>query len=131
MDGRLWISKLYEVFFPSFYALGSPSNWNISLVPETMKAVTIVKDWIRELLYNIDPTEHRIHFLTFFLQATSLSLVLNGHEPLDYVFRARCMQPPIPYYLLFNPGEPALAYALRAIQNIEFHSITKGMLFLM
>jgi hypothetical protein len=127
---RFWLSKLYDSLFPPHYSLGSPSCWDRNLLSETPRAVDIVKDWLKELIFSIDPFEKpRARFLPYFMQAGVLAKLFDEQSSLDYIFRARCMcikyrefmRPPDGDYVLHDAVAPLIGQSEKAL--------ARGMLF--
>jgi hypothetical protein len=131
LRNRFWLSKLYDSLFPPHYSLGSPSCWDRNLLPETQRAVEIVKDWLKELIFSIDPLslQPRARFLPYFIQAGALAKLFDEQSSHDYMYRARCMV--IRYREFMRPpdGDYVLHDAVAPLIGQSNLSLARGMLF--
>lgn len=75
--------------------MGTPSVLQLTPNIEIAKAAEVVKDWLTELVYTLDPKarQNQATFLTFFMRALSMHLVFTPppSPPPDYLRRAYCM----------------------------------------
>jgi hypothetical protein len=129
---RLWLSKLYEAIFPPYFALGSPCLWDKELLPETPKAINVVQDWLRELVYTINPFSRPqlTRFLAFFMQANALSKILGQEAFQEYIWRARCMVDLRPRgYIRSYQGHYILNDCVEMTLGRQPASVAQGVLF--
>jgi hypothetical protein len=129
---RLWLSKLYEAIFPPYFSLGSPCLWDKELLPETSKAIDVAQDWLRELVYTINPflKPQSTRFLTFFMQANALSKILGQEAFREYISRARCMVDLRPFnYFRSAEGHYILNDCVEMTLGQQPASVAQGLLF--
>jgi hypothetical protein len=92
-----------------------------------------VKDWLRELIYTLDPFHHQAVFLTFFLQALTLHRLISlpSRTPLDFVQKSKCMTTRRPEkFVRSKQGDYILLDVYGAIANDQRFSISQGILFI-
>ena len=85
---RYWLDRLYEALNPYFYVYGCRANLQLSLIPGAERALVVVKDWVRHMIYTNDPYKYSITFLTTFLRSAILSFNHDGKEAFDYIIQA-------------------------------------------
>jgi hypothetical protein len=129
---REWLSRLYDALFPPFFSLGSPAGWDQHLLPETAKAIEIVREWLRELVYSIDPWTQRTKFLTFFLQANTLSRLFDKASFQDHINRARCMTTIRPHaFIRSAQGHYILSDCVDFTIGKSHIAVARGLMFAM
>jgi hypothetical protein len=89
-----------------------------------------VKDWLKELVFTIDPRTQRSRFLPFFLQANILISLLDEQSSLEYVRRALCMTIVRPSeFIRSRYNDYVLDDALESIIGRSDVSLARGLLF--
>ncbi|KAG2360021.1 hypothetical protein BDR07DRAFT_1487589 [Suillus spraguei] len=88
---RDWLKHLYEAINPPFFIQGSPADLDMSLMPLRLDSMKVVKLWIRESFYSLDPFYTQAEFLTALMGITSLSFAFDRHDAPVYISRAKCM----------------------------------------
>ncbi|GJE94213.1 hypothetical protein PsYK624_103810 [Phanerochaete sordida] len=86
---RFWLSSLYHTMYPSHPKLGVATSLKLGSIPEAEKAIQVIKDWIRDLLYNLSPwlCERRL-FLTDVAELMALAFAFDRTAARDYIPRA-------------------------------------------
>ena len=71
---RKWLSRLESALNPLFYLSGSISMTQLDMIPEAHAGLPIVKQWIEEILFSLNPSrpELQTRFVTNFLKATNI-----------------------------------------------------------
>jgi hypothetical protein len=85
------LSYLYEAFNPPFFIQGSLADLDMSLMPFRLDGMKVVKTWIRESFYSLDPFYMRPQFLTALMRITSLSFAFDRNDAPSYISRAKCI----------------------------------------
>jgi hypothetical protein len=134
--GRIWLSKFFEVLLPPYPLLGSPCNIHWDKVPDSARAVAVAKEWSKELVFNLDPRRfnQRSGFLTYFVQGVTLTHLLASDEvnPLDFVYRARCMRYPRPVdFIRLDGGRYILEDICTTVSRWGGGSLDSGLLFVL
>jgi hypothetical protein len=123
------LSRLYDALFPPFFSLGSPANWDQNLLPETSQAIDVVREWLRELVYTIDPRNQKMRFLTFSLQANTLSRLFDKTSFQTYIHRAQCMTGFKPREFMRNHNDYVLADCADFTIGKSHTGLAQGLMF--
>ncbi|KAG1851820.1 hypothetical protein C8R48DRAFT_361252 [Suillus tomentosus] len=87
---RNWLKHLYEAINPPFFIQGSPADLDMNLMPLRLDGMKVVKLWIRESFYSLDPFHTQAEFLTVLMGITSLSFAFDRDDAPVYISRAKC-----------------------------------------
>jgi hypothetical protein len=99
---------------------------------ETSRAIDVVQDWLRELVYTIDPLSRvqSTRFLAFFMQANALAKILGQNTFVDYIWRARCMVDLRPRaFMRSSQGDYILNDCVEMTLGRSAVSVAQGLLF--
>lgn len=131
MYARLWLAKLHEALFPYHHIAGSPSNLHRGRI--SSQAPQVVKDWVREMIYELNPLELGDRFFTFFLQAVSLAFLFDGSHSQDYIMSAPFMKPlsPDSPFCRSPDGHNILVDGFLSVQALNNWSSIQGLRFIM
>ena len=88
---RDWLNSLYEALNPPFFIQGSLADLDMSLMPFGLDGMRVVKTWIRESFYSLDPFYMQPQFLTALMRITSLSVAFDRDDAPTYISRAKCI----------------------------------------
>jgi len=88
---RDWLSYLYEALNPPFFIQGSLADLDMSLMPFRLDGMKVVKAWIRESFYSLDPNDMQPEFSTALMRITSLSFAFDRNDAPNYISQARCI----------------------------------------
>ncbi|KAG2091484.1 uncharacterized protein F5147DRAFT_822994 [Suillus discolor] len=128
---RDWLKHLYEAINPPFFIQGSPADLDINLMPLRLDGMKVVKLWIRESFYSLDPFYTQAEFLTALMGITSLSFAFDRNDAPVYISRAKCtVSGPLE---LFRKGDNRYMVhdLLSSYQGATRSSISSGILYLL
>jgi hypothetical protein len=111
---RVWLSRLYESLFPPIPELGSIANLTSSFISETKIGLRVVKDWIRETLYNLHPGP--LLFLSNFIKVFWLAVTFDGDGVRSYIQRVPGMRRALPNYL-YRDNRASIIYDLASFRD--------------
>ncbi|KAF8491287.1 hypothetical protein JB92DRAFT_2753228 [Gautieria morchelliformis] len=99
---RIWLERLHDVAFPTFYAFGHVSALLANSIPEYQKVKQILSGWIRHRFYSLRPY-HRDEdkFLMEVTHTAALAFAFDRDNATHYIRRADCIvlhRPPILVY---------------------------------
>ncbi|KAI0089815.1 hypothetical protein BDY19DRAFT_86920 [Irpex rosettiformis] len=98
-----WLSRFYHVLFPVHVKAGSWLDLDTKLVPEAEKGLSLVREWLRDFLYNASFKEiGRPQFLTNIASVMTLELFLEKDNAVSHFNRAACITSEKPYIYLRN-----------------------------
>ncbi|KAG6919462.1 hypothetical protein DXG01_005721 [Tephrocybe rancida] len=100
---RQYICQLYEAVNPPFYRLGTHSQLNPDLIPEYRKGIQVLKEWLRDAAYVLD-FNPRVLLLTNLLRISSLALMFDRRDALNYLRKAPCLSSAVRPYLRGSSG---------------------------
>ncbi|TFK38654.1 hypothetical protein BDQ12DRAFT_96280 [Crucibulum laeve] len=127
---KYWLGKLHTVLNPPHFKLGSPANLDIRLAPDTAEGFRVVKNWTRNLIYNLE-YQPVIPFLTHVMRAGDFSFTLDENEASHYMYGAPFLSPTrAPMQFLRMPGKVFILPELFAsLEGNQSWSLTAGLLF--
>ncbi|KAI0079047.1 hypothetical protein K474DRAFT_723989 [Panus rudis PR-1116 ss-1] len=127
---RFWLTALHQALFPPHNMFGSIINLDTSRIPEYQKAVQIVKDWIKDILFNLRPNHER--FLTALIEAATLAYAFDRAAAPEYISRVPCVGDVSkrPAELLRVDGRYVVHDLLDALDGTTISSISAGFLAL-
>jgi len=88
---RDWLNYLYEALNPPFFIQGSLADLDMSQMPFRTDGMKVVKTWIRDSFYSLDPFYKQPQFLTTLMRITSLSFAFDRNDAPGYISRAKCV----------------------------------------
>ncbi|KAH8101588.1 hypothetical protein BXZ70DRAFT_933981 [Cristinia sonorae] len=93
---KFWLSILYHALFPPSSAFGSASLFDPTTIPEAERAIPVLKIWLRNLFYNLNPTPNdssalNTTFLDNIVELIRLAIVFDHEAARQYFGRARCV----------------------------------------
>jgi len=129
IDSRYWLDRLYDAMSPSFYKLGTVANLSSTLWQD--RGFAVVKEWIRNLLFELREDHERQHFLTTLLKATKLAFIIDSSEAPRYVYNARFIRNS-PHVAFIRPDGRGYVVSdlVTAMHGTEPLSISAGILSL-
>ncbi|KAG2070632.1 hypothetical protein BDR04DRAFT_1076404 [Suillus decipiens] len=128
---RDWLKHLYEAINPPFFIQGSPADLDMSLMPLRLDSMKVVKLWIRESFYSLDPFYTQAEFLTALMGVTSLSFAFDRHDAPVYISRAKCtVSGPSELFRKWD-GRYMVHDLLSSYQGATRSSISSGILYLL
>ncbi|KAA1475419.1 hypothetical protein DENSPDRAFT_842194 [Dentipellis sp. KUC8613] len=80
---RLWLDRLDNALNPLLYDTGSLSALDNKIIPEALEGSKVVRRWIQDILFNLDPHkgEHlEFDFVANFTKASSLGIFLDSNS---------------------------------------------------
>ncbi|KAI1785420.1 hypothetical protein LXA43DRAFT_132940 [Ganoderma leucocontextum] len=128
---RHWLRQLYEAVYPPYYKLGSVHDLSPALIPEFKLGGQVIKVWVRDRLYALDPHRPPNAFLTNLIQAARLALKFDQDAAAEYLHRVPTImiyRPPM--LLRDNDKSYVVHYLLHSMQDSDEHALNKGVLFM-
>jgi hypothetical protein len=101
---RIWLKRLHDVAFPTFYAFGHVSALLTNSIPEYQKVKQILSGWICHRFYSLRPYYRdgiEDKFLAEVINAAALAFAFDRDNATHYIRRADCIvlhRPPILVY---------------------------------
>ncbi|KAI0757675.1 hypothetical protein C8Q80DRAFT_1134839, partial [Daedaleopsis nitida] len=129
---RLWMRQLSEALFPAYYKLGSIDILAADTIPELEQALQIVRLWVHDMLYKLDPYISSHLFLSTFMRAVRLALVFDS-KAMDYLYRTPSVAGCRPVPLLRGKDKAYVIHDLLAVLHLpseDVSSLNRGLLFL-
>ncbi|KAG2048322.1 hypothetical protein BDR06DRAFT_962830, partial [Suillus hirtellus] len=128
---RDWLKHLYEAINPPLFIQGSPADLDMNLMPLRLDGLKVVKLWICESFYSLDPFFTQAEFLTALMGITSLSFAFDRDDAPAYISRAKCtISGPLD---LVRKGDKRYMVhdLLSSYQGASLSSISSGILYLL
>ncbi|KIK96874.1 hypothetical protein PAXRUDRAFT_273934 [Paxillus rubicundulus Ve08.2h10] len=126
-----WLSHLYEAFKPQFHVQGSIADLDFSMMPGGHESIRAIRHWVRDALYNLDPTHDRSGFLTTVLRLTSLVFAFDRSDALKCInqapFNTHHVKPP---NFLYTDGRYLVEDIVNLFDGVAQTSISSGIRFL-
>lgn len=82
---------LYHTLYPAHYKLGAAPLLEFDTIPESDKAIQVIKDWVRDSIYHLSPWSDQEYFLTNVAELIALAYAFDRAEAQQYIPRARCI----------------------------------------
>ncbi|KAG0703070.1 hypothetical protein DFH29DRAFT_918710 [Suillus ampliporus] len=127
---RDWLSHLYEALNPPFFIQGSLADLDMTLMPFRLDGMKVVKLWIRESFYSLDPFYTHSQFLTALMRIASLSFAFDRNDAPRYISRAKCMVSR-PVALHRKDNRYMVHDLFSSYQGASHSSISSGILYLL
>lgn len=132
---RILLRQLYYSLCPQSYKLGSAHSLKPVLIPELEKGIDIIKDWVINALYCLNPMFHhselRRDFLASFHRLVILCRIFDFPETQYHLFRIPCIRIYRPQGLLREPTRDYVVhFMLQCIQDLSNDSTARGIVFL-
>jgi tetratricopeptide (TPR) repeat protein len=128
---RDWLNHLYEALNPPFFIQGSPADLDMSLMPFRQDGMKVVKLWIRESFYSLDPFWVNSQFLTAVMRITSLSFAFDRNDASSYISRAKCIVSRPAELIRRGDNRYMLKDLLNSYRGAICSSVSSGILFLL
>ncbi|KAF9230368.1 hypothetical protein BU15DRAFT_69253, partial [Melanogaster broomeanus] len=126
-----WLNHLYEAVFPPVCYQGSVADIDWSTIQNASDGIRIVREWVRDAIYSLDPINDPETFLTLILRLTKLSFAFDELDPIQYITRARSVRFFRHPELLRGPEGAYVVYdMLASIEGVTPTSISSGVLYL-
>ncbi|KAH7885020.1 hypothetical protein F5I97DRAFT_1811384, partial [Phlebopus sp. FC_14] len=77
-----WLNYIYEAIFPPFYVLGTIADLDMS---KSRDGERILKEWIQDAIYSLDPSESPEDFLTVAIRLIKLALTFDEKHAVQYL----------------------------------------------
>lgn len=127
------MSSLYHTLYPTHYKLGTAAVLDLSAIPETEKACQVIKEWVRDSIYNLSPREE--HFLTDIAELTTLAYEFNRTEAQLYIPTASCIadsrhRPHTLMRGIAGGGRYIVSDLIEAIDGTSDAAVSAGILFI-
>ncbi|KAG1841504.1 hypothetical protein F4604DRAFT_1598121 [Suillus subluteus] len=127
---RNWLEHLYEALTPPLFIQGSFADLDLTLIPHGLAGLRVVKNWIRESFYLLNPSTSP-QFLTTLMRITSLSFAFDRNDAPSYIAEAQCLTRNISTELLRKLDNRYLVRdMLNSYRGATPSSISSGILFL-
>ncbi|KAG2109745.1 uncharacterized protein F5147DRAFT_150627 [Suillus discolor] len=128
---RDWLEHLYEALAPPLFIQGSFADLDLTLIPHGLVGLRVVKNWIRESFYRLNPSKSP-QFLTTLMRITSLSFAFDRNDAPTYIAQAKLVPKNTFTELLRQPDNRYLVVDMfNSYQGASPSSISSGILFLL
>ncbi|PIL29959.1 hypothetical protein GSI_07870 [Ganoderma sinense ZZ0214-1] len=128
---RHWLRRLYEAIYPPYYKLGSVNDLSPALIPEFDQGKQVIRVWVQDLLYAIEPHRHPNAFLTNLVQSIRLALKFDQNSATEYLHRLPTVMTYRPPMLLRDHDKSYVVhYFLDSMKNSDENALNKGVLFM-
>ena len=128
---RDWLNYLYEALNPPFFIQGSLADLDMKLMPFGQDGMRVVKTWIRESFYSLDPYYMGSHFSTALMRITSLSFAFDRNDAPSYISQAKCIVRSRLPELHRKDGSYVVEDLLSSYHAASRSSISSGILFIL
>jgi len=125
---KRWIDHLYDALNPPLFIQGSLADLDLTLIPHASVGLRVVKNWIRESFYKLDPFKSPSQFLTPLMRITSLSFTLDRNDAPAYIAQAKCKHTRL---LRKTDNRYMVDHMLSSYQGVTQSSISSGILYLL
>ncbi|KAG2034294.1 hypothetical protein BDR03DRAFT_1093813 [Suillus americanus] len=127
---RDWLEHLYEALTPPLFIQGSFADLDLTLIPHGLAGLGVVKNWIRESFYRLNPSTSP-QFLTTLMRITNLGFAFDRNDAPAYIAEAKCVTRNRSLKLLRKPDNRYLVEdILNFYRGTTASSISSGILFL-
>ncbi|KAG1889227.1 hypothetical protein F4604DRAFT_1950186 [Suillus subluteus] len=127
---RNWLEHLYEALTPPLFIQGSFADLDLTLIPHGLAGLRVVRNWIREAFYRMNPSTSP-QFLTTLMRIASLSFTFDRNDAPAYIAKAQCLTRNRSVELLRKPDNRYLVMdILNSYRGATPSSISSGILFL-
>jgi hypothetical protein len=128
---RNWLEHLHEALAPPLSIQGSFADLDLTLIPHGLAGQRVVKNWIRESFYRLNPSTSP-EFLTTLMKITSLGFAFDRNDAPSYIAQANCVTQNKFVELLRKPDDRYLVMDMfSSYQGVSPGSIELGILFLL
>ncbi len=124
---RFWINRLYEALHPPYQIFGSISHLAISTIPEAPKALNVVRDWVRTLVYGREYLP-KMTFLMDVMRTATLAFTFDRSQSI-YLRDAAYFRFPPPYIYMRQGRHLVLHELLYSMSGARTSSLTIGFQF--
>ncbi|KAK0506583.1 hypothetical protein EDD18DRAFT_36674 [Armillaria luteobubalina] len=124
---KFWLNRLYEALYPPHHMFGSISHLVLSSIPEAPKALNVVRDWVRAVVYGRE-YHPWTPFLTDVMRMTSLTLTFDRSQA-GYLRNAAYFRIPPPFVYIRRDNHLILNDLLNSILGSQTWSLTAGFRF--
>ncbi|KAK0245332.1 hypothetical protein EDD85DRAFT_895697 [Armillaria nabsnona] len=125
---KFWLHRLCDALHPPHHMFGSISHLALSTIPEAPKALNVVKEWVRTLIYRREFLPD-MAFLTDVIRATTLAFMFDRSEADDYLKHAAYFSMRTPPMYIRRGGSSILPELLAAMSGTYTWSLTAGFVF--
>ncbi|KAK0207964.1 hypothetical protein DFS33DRAFT_396866 [Desarmillaria ectypa] len=125
---KFWLNRLCEALHPPHHMFGSISHLALSTIPEAAKALNVVKDWVRTLVYG-RAYHPQMSFLTDVMRTTTLALMFDRNQA-GYLKNAAYFSIHTPSMYIRRGGSSIVSELLRAMSGTESWSLSAGFAFI-
>ncbi|KAK0440419.1 uncharacterized protein EV420DRAFT_1650550 [Desarmillaria tabescens] len=124
---KFWINRLYEALYPPHHMFGSISHLALSTIPEAPKALNVVKDWVRTLVYGRE-YHPWTNFLTDVMRTAALALAIDRSQA-DYLRNAAYFRIYPPFMYIRQGDRLILHDLLDSMSGHQTWSLSAGFRF--
>ncbi|PBK79680.1 hypothetical protein ARMGADRAFT_118281 [Armillaria gallica] len=124
---KFWLHRLYEALHPPYPIFGSISHLALSTIPEAPKALNVVRDWVRTLVYGRE-YHPRTNFLMDVMRTATLAFTFDRSQS-SYLRDAAYFRFPPPYIYIRRGSHLILHELLYSMSGARTWSLTAGFRF--
>ncbi|THH29325.1 hypothetical protein EUX98_g4866 [Antrodiella citrinella] len=127
---RFWLSKLYHALYPPHRRMGSIGILDLTLIPESDRAIPIVNEWVRDVLNTVHDGVPPPSYLTTISEASHLAFAFDSSAAREYLPRTPFVNMPPSHALLLRENQYHVVHdLLQALDGSSPVSISAGILF--
>ncbi|KAG8912744.1 hypothetical protein FRC00_003886, partial [Tulasnella sp. 408] len=130
---KTWITKLFQLCYPTSNKAGCLSDITPALIPEYSMAMPIVQCWLHEVFRNLRPADQVKYFLTNILITCLLATAFDYKEAVTYLWRGQWSLDPQNAFqngLIQENNRPAVGSAIIWLAKRTTTRINLGIYFL-
>ncbi|KAG8931119.1 hypothetical protein FRC00_000874 [Tulasnella sp. 408] len=130
---KTWITKLFQLCYPTSNKAGCLSDITPALIPEYSLAMPVVQCWLHEVFRNLRPADQVKYFLTNILITCLLATAFDYKEAVTYLWRGQwSLDPPNAFQngLIQENNKPAVGSAIIWLAKRTTTRINLGIYFL-
>ncbi|KAI0696497.1 hypothetical protein C8T65DRAFT_583394 [Cerioporus squamosus] len=129
---RFWLRQLHATMIPAHHNLGGLHALSASRIPELREGLVLLKIWVQDVLYYLEPWRAEGQFLTQLAQCARLAFVLDPRLAMSCMERVQCVTFFRPVDLMRKHGDQrsyVVHDMLSFLENSDFISLDRGVLF--
>ncbi|RPD59349.1 hypothetical protein L226DRAFT_576154 [Lentinus tigrinus ALCF2SS1-7] len=129
---RFWLRQLHATMIPGHHNLGGLHALSADSIPELQMGLALVKLWVQDVLYYLEPWRAADQYLTQLLQCARLAFILDFRLAVSCMDRVRCVTEFRPVDLMRKHGDMSSYVVhdmLKLLDNSDDVSLNRGFLF--
>ncbi|KAH8096882.1 hypothetical protein BXZ70DRAFT_944950 [Cristinia sonorae] len=126
---RFWLSTLYHALYPPHRRMGSAFILDHSLIPEAAQAISVVNEWVRDVLHDIQTYVHPSTYLTSIAEIAHLAFTFDGNAARTYLRQTSIVRT-CPNPILLRDNKYNVVHdLLNTLDGSSSYSVSAGIVF--